>query len=102
MMCERKCTNVYFNQQKIFNAILVANRNESKTSKETEVELQVRLKTLQNDLADSRREKQFLQTTIDRLQKEKQQLIIDATRRADKSTKVKGKICKCDINSISM
>ena len=64
--------------------------------------MQVRLKTLQNDLADSRREKQFLQTTIDRIQKEKQQLIIDATRKADKSTKVKGKTCKYDISFISM
>ena len=86
----------------MFYVILAATRNESKISKETEVELQVRLKTLQNDLADSRREKQFLQTTIDRLQKEKQQLIIDATRKADKSTKVKGKICKYDISFISM
>ena len=103
-MCKRKCTNVevYFNRHQIFYVTLAATRNESKLLKETEVELQVRLKTLQNDLADSRREKQFLQTTIDRIQKEKQQLIIDTTRKADKSTKVKGKICKCDINVISM
>ena len=82
---------LYFNRDKIFYVTLAANRNESKILKETEVELQVRLKTLQNDLVDSRREKQLLQTTIDRIQKEKQQLIIDATKRADKSTKVKGK-----------
>ena len=70
------------------------NRNEAKSSKDTEVELQVKLKVLQNDLSDSQREKQFLQTTIDRLQKEKQQLIIDATKRADKSAKPKGILFK--------
>ncbi len=62
-------------------------RNGLRSSRELDADTQVKIKTLQSDLADSKRERQFLQTTIDRLQKEKQQLIIDATKRADKMGK---------------
>ena len=52
--------------------------------------VQGKLKTLQSTLADTRRENQFLQSTVDRLQREKQQLIVDATKRGEKP-QMKGK-----------
>ncbi len=69
--------------------LLAISRAEAKAIREVDAELHAKVKTMEKDLVESEREKQFLQTTIDRLQKEKQQLIIDATRRAEKNTRGK-------------
>ncbi len=67
--------------------VLAISRAEAKAIREVDAELHAKVKTMEKDMIESEREKQFLQTTIDRLQKEKQQLIIDATRRADKNNR---------------
>ena len=64
---------------------VVSCKNIAKGSKESEVELQLRVKALQLECTNQEKERQLLRGTIERLQTEKQQLLIEATRNAGRN-----------------
>ena len=65
----------------MFNSLTASAKAELKAARESESELKNKVRSLQDDLTKQEQERGLLQKTIDRLTKEKQQLMTEMTRK---------------------
>ena len=64
-----------------------ATKADSKSAKESDSELLLRIKALQLEVATQQRERQQVQASVEKVQKEKQQVLADLARVSERAAK---------------
>ena len=67
--------------------LTAAAKAEEKAVRESELELQAKVHSLQRDLSAQEQERIILQRAVERLQKEKQQMLTDMARQTERTTR---------------